>query len=185
MNDKSMWCGVSVISMLVVFLLTPFHVSAEEESPEAVTVGDIPVAQDATAISSPVIDYTAPLVTGRLYPSEFKLAKVTLTLTNNPTLGGGMIAYRFSPYVGWQGIFDDNTAVVDIPGETSNKLWVKFANEDGHIRNITEGNDTYHVVYIQQPSTSSASFDIVVSKAITFKHAGQVKISFDYSIYTP
>lgn len=184
MNNKPIECHIRAISIIFFFLLTPFYVSAEDESPEAVTVGDIPVIQAVPSISQPVIEYTAPLVTGKLYPSEFKLAKVTLTLTNNPALGGGMIAYRFSPNTLWQGA-DDNTATVDIPGETTDKLRVKFANEDGYIRNITEGNDTYHVVYIQQPSTSSASFDIVVSKAITFRHAGQVKISFDYAIYTP
>lgn len=187
MNDKSLGCNAGVISILIVFLLAPFFVSAEDESPEAVTVGDISVTQDAVAISPPVIESIPQLETEKLYPVGFQLAKVTLTLTGNPVdpSVAGMIAYRFSPNTAWQGNVDDDSASVDLPGEATYKLLVTYANEDGYAQKIHVGNDTYHVVKILRPATSSASFNIVVGKAITFKHPGIIKMSIDYAIYRP
>lgn len=173
--------------MLIVFLLTPFCVNAAEDSPEAVTVADIPVTQDAPSLSFHA-DVVSQLETNKLYATGFSLATVTLTMFNNPATpieGGGMIAYRFTPATDEQTENDDNTVLVEAPGEHGNPFPVTYANESYYKQNVTVGGDTYHVKFISQPTTSDTSFDVVLGGPKKFYHPGVFRISLDYAIYYP
>lgn len=173
--------------MLIVFLLTPFCVNAVEDSPEAVTAADIPVTQDAPSLSFHA-DAVSQLETNKLYATGFSLATVTLTMLNNPASvpdGGGMIAYRFTPVTDEQTERDDNTTLIETPGEHGNPFPVTYANESNDIKNMSAGGDTYHVKYIYQSATSDTSFDVVLGGPKKFYHPGVFRVSLDYAIYYP
>lgn len=178
----------SLMSLLLVFLLMPLCVSAAEDSPEEAVVVDIPVAQIAPSISFR-IDTVSKLETNRPYAAGFSLATITLMMINNSGSvfdGGGMIAYRFTPSTDEQVENDANSTLVDAPGERGDPFTVTYANESYYVKNISVGNDTYHVNYIMQPASSDVSFNLVLGgRGKLFRYPGVFKVSLDYAVYYP
>ncbi|MEB7884019.1 hypothetical protein [Serratia fonticola] len=186
MSYVFMGCSIRSLSVLVVFMLTPLCVSAAEESSEAVSVANIPVTQTAPSISFSY-DSVPQLETNKLYPAEFLLAKIKVSMDNNPSSepdGGGYIAYRFTPELGGQ---STNTAIVGGPGAASGSdpVFLKFANEDYYATNKTADGEEYRVKYILIPGHSEAVFDLVLQNSKNFHYPGKFSVGIDYAIYHP